>query len=506
MISSSLSSKFSSATNAVSHWLTFQDYELVASLFLRLLGIIYLIAFASLLVQIEGLVGSGGILPVSELLTHVAQEAGSARYYSLPTLFWLDHSNLALIAANVYGCIVSLQIILNWQQRTALVIAFVLYLSLFNVCQPFLHFQWDGLLLEAGFLAIFLGTRSSIVIWLFRWLLFKLRFMSGLSKLTSGDPAWSGLTALNTYFEVQPLPNPFSWYAHQLPEAILRAGTAATLIIEILVPFMMFMPRRWRFAAAWITIFWQLLIIFTSNHNWINLLTIALCLFLFDDKALRSVLPVKLSAFRPVQPTTSQLVTVIRTSALSLIAAFILVVSCAQLVMLSTGKPVGGIMNRVLEYMESYRVFNMYHVFPTMTTERIELIVSGSIDGSDWRQYRFKYKPGALDERPQLVMPHQPRLDWQMWFVPLHPKHLPWFEEFLYALLRNSPDVSALLAHDPFPDQPPRYIKVDAYRYTFTTPEQKKQTGRWWNREALGPFLPLPGVERPLHSLQPGQL
>ncbi|MGD8583072.1 MAG: lipase maturation factor family protein [Gammaproteobacteria bacterium] len=496
MFSSSLSSKFRRATNAVGNWLCFQDYELVASLFLRSLGIIYLIAFSSLLVQIEGLVGSGGILPVSDLLTSVAQATGSARYYSLPTLFWLDHSNLALVAANLYGCIVSLQIIFNWQQRAALVIAFVLYLSLFNVCQPFLHFQWDGLLLEAGFLAIFLGTRSSIVIWLFRWLLFKLRFMSGLSKLTSGDPAWSGLTALNTYFEVQPLPNPLSWYAHQLPEVILRAGTAATLIIEILVPFMMFMPRRWRFTAAWITIIWQLLIIFTSNHNWINLLTIALCLFLFDDKALRRVLPLKIPPIRPVQSATSHFATVIRTTTLSLMAAFILVISSAQLVMLSTGKPVGGIMLKVLETMESYRMFNMYHVFPTMTTERIELVVSGSIDGSEWRQYRFRYKPDTLNEQPPLVMPHQPRLDWQIWFVPLHPKHLPWFEEFLYALLRNSPDVNALLANDPFPDQAPRYIKVDAYKYTFTTPEQRRQTGRWWNREALGPFLPLPGVER----------
>jgi hypothetical protein len=177
-------------------------------------------------------------------------------------------------------------------------------------------------------------------------------------------------------------------------------------------------------------------------------------------------------------------------------AAFIVVISSAQLVMLSTGQPVSGAMARVLEHMESYRVFNMYHVFPTMTTERIELVVSGSIDGTEWRQYRFAYKPEALDRQPQLVMPHQPRLDWQMWFVPLHPKHLPWFEEFLYALLQNSPDVTALLAHDPFPDQAPRYIKVDAYRYTFTTPEQREQTGRWWNSEALGPFLPLPGVQR----------
>lgn len=496
MNTGTLANKFRRTGSAVSNWLLFQDYELVSSLFLRLLGVIYLIAFASLLPQIEGLVGSNGILPVADLLLRVAEEAGSAGYYRLPTLFWFNASDLALVAATIYGCVVSLQIMFNRWQRSALVIAFILYLSLFNVCQPFLHFQWDGLLLEAGFLAIFLGTRSSIIIWLFRWLLFKLRFMSGLSKLTSGDPAWSGLTALHTYFEVQPLPNPLSWYAHQFPEILLRAGTAATLVIEILVPFMMFMPRRWRFTAAWITIIWQLLIILTSNHNWINLLTIALCLFLFDDKALRRFLPVWLTPARIVMAGGGTLLTAIRTSALSLMALFILVVSATQLMVLSSGKPVSGSLATILEHMDSYRVFNMYHVFPTMTTERIELELSGSIDGIEWRQYRFRYKPDALDVRPRLIMPHQPRLDWQMWFVPLHPKHLPWFEEFLYALLSNSPDVSALLAHDPFPDQPPRYIKVDAYKYTFTTPQQREQTGRWWNREALGPFLPLPGVAR----------
>ena len=491
-----LTEKYRAASDKVSGWLVYRDYELVAWLFLRLLGIIYLIAFASLLVQIRGLVGEQGILPVGYLLDFVKTEAGDERYFVLPTVFWLAHGNLALVAVTLYGCFVSLQIIFNRWLQPALIIAFILYLSLFNVCQPFLHFQWDGLLLEAGFLAIFLGLRSSIIIWLFRWLLFKLRFMSGLSKLTSGDPAWSGLTALNTYFEVQPLPNPLAWYVHQLPEFVLRSATAATLVIEILVPFMMFMPRRWRFAAAWITIFWQLLIILTSNHNWINLLTIALCLFLFDDKALRRVFPISLKPEQMAVAVKANLAIKLRTLLLSMMAAFIVIVSFAQLWMLSTGKEIPGRPGALLAYMDSYRVVNMYHVFPTMTTERIELELSGSVDGEVWKTYRFKYKPGDLDQRPRLVMPHQPRLDWQMWFVTLHSKHLPWFEEFLYALLENSPHVKALLANDPFPDEAPRYIRVDAYKYTFTIPEQRQQTGNWWHREAQGPFLPLPGVMR----------
>jgi hypothetical protein len=481
---------------AVQGWLRYQDYELVAALFIRILGIIYLIAFASLLVQIQGLVGSGGILPVGELLDYVNTEVGNARFYRLPTIFWLDHSNIALVGATIYGCVVSVQILFNWWQRPALILAFILYLSLFNVCQPFLHFQWDGLLLEAGFLAIFLGSRSSVIIWLFRWLLFKLRFMSGLSKLTSGDPAWSGLTALNTYFEVQPLPNPLAWYVHHLPEWLLRSATAATLFIEIIVPLMMFMPRRWRFAAAWITIIWQLLIIFTSNHNWINLLTIALCLFLFDDQALRRVLPTRFALPPLPKPSLAKFIVLARSALITLMAAFILIVSFTQLWVLSTKRPVIEPLQTVLDHLESYRVVNMYHVFPTMTTERIELEIAGSHDGREWKQYRFKYKPEELDQRPQWIMPHQPRLDWQMWFVTLSPKHLPWFEELLYTLLEESHDVDSLLQHNPFPEQPPRFIKVDAYRYTFTTPEQRAQTGHWWQREAQGSFIPLPAVFR----------
>lgn len=477
-------------------WLRCQDYELVAALFIRILGTIYLIAFASLLVQIQGLVGSGGILPVGDLLDYVNTEVGNARFYRLPTIFWLDHSNIALVGATIYGCVVSVQILFNWWQRPALILAFILYLSLFNVCQPFLHFQWDGLLLEAGFLAIFLGSRSSVIIWLFRWLLFKLRFMSGLSKLTSGDPAWSGLTALNTYFEVQPLPNPLAWYVHHLPEWLLRSATAATLFIEIVVPLMMFMPRRWRFAAAWITIIWQLLIIATSNHNWINLLTIALCLFLFDDKALRRVIPANFALPPLLQPSQARFIVQFRSTVITLMAAFILIVSIAQLWILSTKRPVIEPLQTVLDHLESYRLVNMYHVFPTMTTERIELEIAGSHDGREWKQYRFKYKPDELDQRPQWIMPHQPRLDWQMWFVTLSPKHLPWFEEMLYTLLEESHDVDSLLQHNPFPEQPPRFIKVEAYRYTFTTPEQRAQTGHWWQREAQGPFLPLTGVAR----------
>jgi hypothetical protein len=228
-------------------------------------------------------------------------------------------------------------------------------------------------------------------------------------------------------------------------------------------------------------------------------LTIALCLFLFDDKAIRRVLPKYLMPVPLVLSTQEKLVIKFRTAFIAVMAGLIIVITATQIWMLSTRERPAEKLAMVLEYLDSYRVANMYHVFPTMTTERIELEVTGSDDGIEWKKYRFKYKPDDLDQQPGLVMPHQPRLDWQIWFVPLHSKHLPWFEQFVYALLEGAEDVDDLLEHNPFPDKPPRYINVDAYKYTFTAPGQKQQTGRWWNREALGPFLPLPGV---VHAAQ----
>jgi Lipase maturation factor len=471
-------------------------YRLVSGVFLRLLGVIYLIAFASIGVQIEGLIGSQGILPISERLVEFAANSGYERYFKLPTLFWLNASDAALNGAVIAGCIAALLIIFQRFSRPALIAAFVLYLSLFHASYPFLNFQWDGLLLEAGFLAIFLTPHSRVVILLFRWLLFRLRFMSGISKLASGDPQWANATALNSYFEVQPLPNPIAWYMHQLPEWILRFGTFATLVIEIVVPFMMFLPRHWRFIAAWITIFWQLLIILTSNHNWINFLTIILCLFLFDDKALRRVLPVRLQAMLDWREKTVAHINRFRQYSVAVLAAFIFSIGTLKIYELATSQRLSGWVGDIMNTASVYSIVQSYHVFPTMTTRRIELEILGSHDGLDWQPYHFKYKPDRLEQRPQFIIPHQPRLDWQMWFVTLNPRHVPWFGYFLKALLDNSPTVTALLQDNPFADEAPRYLRVEAWEYHFTDSEQRKQTGNWWRREPLGPFTPLPGMMR----------
>jgi len=260
------------------------------------------------------------------------------------------------------------------------------------------------------------------------------------------------------------------------------------------VPFMMFLPRRWRFTAAWLTILWQVLIILTSNHNWINFLTIILCLFLFDDRAIRRVLPQGLQARSSREPAPA--INKAKQVAVGLLAAIILFTGTLKIYELGTNKVIPGSLATLLRYTAVYSIVNKYHVFPTMTTRRIELELLGSQDGIEWKPYRFKYKPGRLDERPQFIIPHQPRLDWQMWFVTLNPQHVPWFGHFLEALLDNSPTVTALLEHNPFPDGPPRYIKVDAWLYHFTDFEEREKTGNWWRRTALGPFTPMPGLGR----------
>lgn len=469
-------------------------YALVCALFLRLLGATYLAAFASIGVQIRGLAGAEGIEPFADLLARLAATPGVETYLQLPTLFWLNASDAALIGAAVTGCAAALMILVDVWTRPALVLAWALYLSLYHAGGIFMTFQWDGLLLEAGFLAIFLTPGSRVAIWLFYWLLFRLRFMSGLAKLTVGDPSWRALTALDYYFQVQPLPGPLAWYAQQLPEWLLRFGTGATLFVELVVPLMIFLPRNWRFTAAWITILWQVLIMLTSNHNWFNLLTIFLCLFLFDDRAVASVLPrawtarlLRASAVRPGR---------VHRLVLGALALATLSISALHFRELITLQAVGGRLGEVLAYAETWRLVNKYHVFPTMKTERIELRIEGSRDGTTWKPYRFRYKPGAPGEAPRWNIPHQPRLDWRMWFVTQGPAQLPWFHRFLHGLLVGSPAVTGLLADDPFAGGAPRYLRVEAARYRFTAPDERAATGAWWHVEPLGAFAPLPWMER----------
>ena len=465
-----------------------EDQRRVSRLFLRVLALIYFSAFASLALQIEGLAGSHGILPLAGHLDTLHQQLGAAAYWRVPMLFWLWSSDTALLGAALAGCGFSLLLLLDRLPRLSLAILFLLYLSLFHAGQIFMNFQWDYLLLEAGFLAIFVpGGASKLVIWLFHWLLFRLRFESGVSKLISGDPSWADLSALQFYFETQPLPHWGAWYAHQLPDALLIAGAVLILAAELAIPFLVFLPRRFRLAAAWITLLTQVLILLSSNHNFFNLLTMALCLLLLDDRALGAT-----SA--PTRPEGLRQHGVFYTTATALVAAVVVPVSAAlglEMVGVALAEPVAV----AAPYVRAFGLAHRYHVFPTISRQRIEIELQGSRDGSNWQPYPFRYKPQALDRRPAFIVPHQPRLDWMAWFVPLSlPMNQQWLDGLVGRLFENEPAVTDLLNDNPFADGAPRYIRAQLFLYRFTTAEQKAKTGDWWQREPLGPLLWVPWI------------
>jgi predicted DCC family thiol-disulfide oxidoreductase YuxK len=475
------------------------QYHLVSWLFLRSLALIYLAAFASFGLQADGLVGSQGILPVQADLKDMAAHYGSSAYWLFPSVFWLGAGNTALKAVALGGMAAALLLFANILSRLMLPLLFLLYLSVVYAGQVFFNFQWDFLLLETGFLAIFLPYGSPFILFLLHWVLFRLRFLSGLAKLSSGDEAWSGFTALKYYFETQPLPHVGAWYAHQLPEWLLRAGVGWTFFVELLVPFLMFLPRQPRLFAAWATIVMQVLILLTSNHNFFNLLTLVLCLLLFDDRAFRWL------HYRAWSPPSARgllrgflRVTQLRPGrfANAFAALLALVIFSSTLSMLwstTSGRPLPAFNEPVVRALVQWHIANNYHVFPIITTARPELVLEGSMDGNTWKAYGFRYKPGELTRAPPFVVPHQPRLDWQLWFAALYPPNSRvayWFYDFMRRVLEGSPDVLALMGHNPFPDHPPKYLRARLETYKFSTPAVKRETGQWWTSKPLGVYVP----------------
>lgn len=469
-------------------------------LFLRLLGVIYLVAFLSLWTQIDGLIGNDGILPAERYLNAIRDQVGLGRYLAFPTLCWLNDSDAFLHILCGGGVFLSLLLIVGVAPVLALIGMWVFYLSLVTVGQSFLSFQWDALLLETGFLAIFFAplqilprisreaAPSSVALWLFRWLLFRLMFASGVVKLMSGDATWSNLTALNFHYETQPLPTVLGWYAHHLPEWFQKVSVAGMFGIEIVVPFLIFAPRRPRFLGAIVLVALQLLIAATGNYCFFNLLTIALCILLLDDAILQRCLPTRI-AKRLTLSSGLILTQRWKRPFIGVLAVFILLVSGIRMAgtfLWHEGFP--PVAQDVLKWVAPFRVVNSYGLFTVMTTSRPEIGVEGSDDGRTWKEYKFKWKPDELNHAPRWVAPHQPRLDWQMWFAALRGncQNAPWFVNFAIRLLQGSSDVIGLLEKNPFPEAPPRYVRAVLYDYRFTDVETKRENGTWWKRVRKG--------------------
>lgn len=482
-------------------------YALTRWLFLRLLGLIYLVAFVSLWVQVKGLIGRDGIAPAYQYLQAVRGFLGPERYRFVPTVFWFGASDLALTLACALGAGCALLLIGGVAPLPALVTLWVLYLSLVTVGGDFLAFQWDVLLLEAGFLAIFVAPArlwpghtppaavSATALVLLWWLLFRLTFQSGLVKLTWGDSTWPSLTALDYHFYTQPLPTWTAWYAQQLPEWVKRLAVLVMFVLELAVPMLIFGPRAMRLIACAGIIVLQLGILVTGNYTFFNLLTIALALLLVDDAAWAALLPQRFVAWVASGGGGGASPSVVRT----LVAALIVLVSGIKFWQaLGPNVRVPRAVARLVAWTEPFRSINSYGLFRVMTTSRLEIVVEGSEDGVAWRPYEFRYKPGDVMRRPAFVEPHQPRLDWQMWFAALGTYETTrWFPGLLGRLLEGSPAVLGLLARNPFPAHAPRYVRAMLYDYRFTTPEEREETGAWWVRTPALPYAPAVSLPSP---------
>jgi len=365
---------------------------------------------------------------------------------------------------------------LGFFQRVAAALLFALYLSLVTAGQAFMSFQWDLLLLETGFLAIFLKPVHARV-WLFQWLLFRLIFLSGAVKLLSGDATWHNLTAMTFHYETQPLPTPIGWYMHHLPLSFQRVSTAFVLIVETVLPFLIFGPGAFRLIAAASIAGLQVLIALTGNYTFFNALTIALCLFLIDDRCWKRVYEA------PVESRSSRIVSAVLFCAIMLLSGF-------QLIEMFGGS-LPHQARRVLSATAPFGIVSTYGLFANMTTSRPEIVVEGSNDAATWFEYEFRYKPGNLNRAPPWVAPHQPRLDWQMWFAALgNYQQNPWFVSFMLQLLRGNPEVLALMDKNPFTHFPPRYIRALVYEYHFTNFAERRKSGGWWRRELKGVYFP----------------
>jgi hypothetical protein len=492
-------------------------------IFLRALGLIYFSAFYSLLFQIRGLIGPDGILPAGEYLALVARQFGQGRFWFAPTLLWLSSSNHMLTAICWAGILASVLLVLNLWPRATLLVCFVCFLSFVAAAQDFSGYQSDGMLLEAGFLSLFfapagfrlgLGRNSPpsrASLFLLQWEWFRIYFESGVVKLASGDPQWRHFTAMDEYYQNGPLPTWIGWYVQHLPHWFHAFATGATLVLELGIVFMLFLPRRWRIVCFFVVTAWQIPVILTANYTFLNYLVLSLGFLLLDDEFFELILPthwkralfppataVQTAATEESQDTASGAAATRRPHPLdafklavtSVILIWLFYVSTVQLIwMLAPRLPLP---TSPVAALEPFRIANRYGLFAVMTRGRYEIEFQGSNDGQNWSAYLFRYKPQDLSQRPRIYAPYQPRFDWNLWFASLGS----WRENIIVPsteerLLQGAPDVLALFAGNPFPQGPPKQVRAVLWQYWFTSLPEKRATGRWWRRQLLGIYSPV---------------
>jgi hypothetical protein len=459
------------------------EYWFVRFLLRRALGTVYLVAFLVAADQYEALHGEDGILPVTEFVDRVRFRDAPSLFHWLPTdtaiaaCAWVGVA-LSVLAvtglADAFGTPVSMAV---WGAL------WLLYLSLVNVGRTFYGFGWESLLLETGFLAIFLGgmgtTAPDLVIWLLRWVLFRVMFGAGLIKLR-GDECWREFTCMFYHYETQPMPNPLSWHFDELPDWLHRASIGIHHVIELAVPFLYFAPQPIAAVAGLATIVYQGWLMVSGNFAWLNALTIVLAISTFDDGLLGGIGGLALPATTPVG-------TPLQVVIYGLVALVAVLSYWPVRNLVSSGQA----MNRSFDPLH---LVNTYGAFGSITRERYELVIEGTdeetiTDDTEWRTYEFKGKPTDPGRRPPQWAPYHLRLDWQLWFAAMTARpRREWFPRFVGKLLDGNDAVRGLLAHDPFPDEPPTHVRVRRYRYEYTTGEERRETGDWWKREFVNEY------------------
>ena len=453
-------------------------------LFERGLAVIYLVAFAVAIQQFLPLLGARGLLPAARFVREVP-------FRMSPSIFYWFSSDRAFQIAAWTGVVLSLLVLVGAAQRIGALPAaavwgalYVLYISFINVGQTFYAFGWESLLVELGFFTIFAGASTTAphawLNWIYRWTLFRLMFGAGLIKIR-GDSCWRDLTCLDVFFETQPMPNPLSWYMHHLPKRVLHGGVAFNHFVELIVPFAFFLPQPFAGIAGICTIVFQLILIAGGNLSWLNWLTLVLAFTTLDDRFL-AWLPVARPALLPM-PTAQR----VATMALAILVAILSIPPTLN--MLSPGQ----VMNTAFNPLQ---IVNTYGAFGSITKERYEIVIEGTDaerpdDDAPWREYEFKGKPGDPARRPPQFAPYHLRLDWLMWFAAMStPAEHPWFPELLLKFLQGDRGALQLIRANPFPDAPPRWIRAQLYLYRFTSAEERRQSGRWWDRRLAGSYFP----------------
>ncbi|HUD13357.1 MAG TPA: lipase maturation factor family protein [Terracidiphilus sp.] len=500
-------------------------------IFLRALGVFFFSAFYSLLFQIEGLIGPRGVLPAEKFLNALRSETGSLRFWYAPSLFWISSGEHMMMAVTWLGLIASIAAFLNLWPRLSFFVCLICFLSFITAAEAFSSYQSDGMLLEAGFLALFFVPRgllpglgiasptSRASLFLLQWEWFRIYFESGIVKLLSGDPEWRNYTAMDEYYQNGPLPTWIGWYFEHLPHWFHVATVVATLGMELAVVWMLFLPRRARLICFCIVTPWEVGVILTANYTFLNYLVLALGFLLLDDRSVHWLLPVRIRALLPEPqepedaPRKTESLSILDTSnetneaepavargwtrrlgttRLAVTAVMLTWIAYATTVeMIRMPWPELPLPTEPVIALEPLRIANQYGLFAVMTRGRYEIEFQGSNDGQNWTPYLFRYKPQALDKAPGIYAPYQPRFEWNLWFASLgdwqQNNLVPLSEE---RLLENDPDVLGLFRGNPFAQAPPRYVRAVLWQYWFTSMEEKRRSGNWWKRNLMGLYAP----------------